>query len=507
VIRGNRLRLTTICAEPSPPVQFTVNIQSVVESVDTDSLKEVVGEHVNLNAQIKNEPPPANAQSLAKLFGGDIVDIDATSDGSVFLIVSRTGDYVVRASVDANGVLNLHAPDVVRFRTGHIPTGVVISGDGKRAYTNNEVDTSVSRLDLEHNNVLKPEIFASEPPAPGTVDNVVRLGKLVFFTGLGVPDDASIFGTQIQNIDTVANRNKASSNGWSSCASCHPDGLSDHVTWIFPAGPRSTIQLDSTFDKDNPLNTRVILWSATRDSNIDFNNNSRGVQGGKGFAGDPPNPAIYDHGILEGVPALDALTTWVQVGVRPLLQPQPAHDAAFTHGRTVFGANCAFCHGGPKWTKSQIFYISNPSFDSDPAMGGKPIDPGITNAGAQIVSLTRPENTFEHVFKYLETVNTFNPANPLEIRGQGATAGQIALGGLGFNVPSLLSIAYHAPYLHNGAAQTIGDVFPLHGLPNGKTIATTLGASDQQDLLLFLNAIDGRTLIFRSEAEDFRDGE
>jgi hypothetical protein len=121
--------------------------------------------------------------------------------------------------------------------------------------------------------------------------------------------------------------------------------------------------------------------------------------------------------------------------------------------------------------------------------------------------LTRNNNTFEKVFKYLENVGTFNAANPLEIRGQGAAAGQLALGGLGFNVPSLLSIAYHAPYLHNGAARAIPDVFPLHLLPNGKTISATLTATEQSDLVVFLNSLDSRTPIFPSEAELFKAGE
>jgi YVTN family beta-propeller protein len=126
VIRGNRLRLTTICAEPAPPVQFTTNIQAVIKSVDTGTLKEVVAEDDNINAQIKTEPVPANpTTSLQHLFGGDIAAIDATLSGSVFLIVSRTNDYVVRATVNAGGLLDIHAPSaVLRFKTGHIPTGV-----------------------------------------------------------------------------------------------------------------------------------------------------------------------------------------------------------------------------------------------------------------------------------------------------------------------------------------------------------------------------------------------
>jgi len=499
LIRDDRLWLPNICAQPEPPVQFTVNIQAVVHSVNTGVLSEVEGERINLNEQLRLEQPP--------LFGGDIVAIDATLDRSVFLIVSRNNDFAVRATLDANNRFDLNAPDIIRFRTGHIPTGVVISYDGTRAYTNNDVDVSVTRIDLQTNTIISPDVSSGTPPAPGTVDHVVLLGKLVFFTGLGVPDDDSIFGTDIRQIDTLANRGKASNNGWSSCGSCHPDGLSDHVTWIFPAGPRSTTPLDATFDKHNPLNTRINLWSALRDGNVDFNNNSRGVQGGIGWAGNPPNPNIYDHGIQEGVPPLDALTTWVQVAVRAPLQPQLSNTAALINGRTVFANACASCHGGPKWTKSQIFYEFNPSFDNDPALGGQPIDPGIANAGAQIISLTRVVDALGPItLKYLENVGTFNSANPIEIRGQGAASGQLALGGLGFNVPALLGIAYHAPYLHNGAAQNLAGVFTLHTLPQfgNQTIADVVGAN-QGDLLLFLNSIDGRTPAFRSQAEDFRD--
>jgi hypothetical protein len=48
-------------------------------------------------------------------------------------------------------------------------------------------------------------------------------------------------------------------------------------------------------------------------------------------------------------------------------------------------------------------------------------------------------------FTYLENVGTFDATDPLEQRGQGALSGQLALGGLGFNVPSLLGVGYHTP--------------------------------------------------------------
>ena len=82
----------------------------------------------------------------------------------------------------------------------------------------------------------------------------------------------------------------------------------------------------------------------------------------------------------------------------------------------------------------------------------------------------------------------------------------MALGADGFSPPSLLSVRYHALYLHRGQAQTLPAVFLLHGLgapPN--TIATLLTVQQQQDLLVFLNALDGTTDQLRSEGDVFRD--
>jgi hypothetical protein len=112
--------------------------------------------------------------------------------------------------------------------------------------------------------------------------------------------------------------------------------------------------------------------------------------------------------------------------------------------------------------------------------------------------------------KYLENVGTFDINNPIEIRDNPAAS--TAFGRNGFNVPSLLSINSHAPYLHRGQAQTLEQVFTLHGLgPGGSTfpptttIQTQLTALQQADLLAFLKSIDGTTVRFRSEGDEFRD--
>ena len=46
LIRGNRLYLPNIGAQPEPPEIFNVNVQALVYAVDTDALAEVAAEHV-----------------------------------------------------------------------------------------------------------------------------------------------------------------------------------------------------------------------------------------------------------------------------------------------------------------------------------------------------------------------------------------------------------------------------------------------------------------------------
>ena len=392
LIRGKRLFLPNIGAQPEPPVQFTVNVQALVHVVNTENKQENAGEHVNLNDQIDLEPAPASpTTSLGKLFGNDFVAIDATPNGRTFFIVSRGGNYVLKVRRPAaGGPLSIGAPNVVRFKTGNIPTGIVLSG--RFAYVNNEVGHSVSILDTNSNgNTIALNVRSSEPPKPGSHEHAVLLGKLVFFTALGVSDNGLV-GQNIRTIDPLLFRGKQSSNAWSTCASCHPAGLSDGVTWIFPDGPRNTLPLDALYSKINgPHDTRINNWSAARDSVTDFNGNSRAVQGGVGFASDPPfsaaapNPAIFDHGFSQGASeALDFETEWAET-VRPFNQPQ-GDPAAIAAGATVFADNCASCHGGAKWTKSQVLYLNNPTLNTAQALGGAVRDPGLTLSANQAVS-------------------------------------------------------------------------------------------------------------------------
>ena len=169
LIRGDRLYLPNIGAGPEPPVRFNVNVQALVHVVDAVAYAEVAEAHVNLNDQIKTETQPDPPEgSLDRLFGNDLVAMDADASGSDFLLVSRGGNYVMRAGLNDAGQLDIGAPDnVVRLQTGNIPTGVAMSSDGQRAYTNNEINTSVSALNLETNTVIDREYLVQRAACAG----------------------------------------------------------------------------------------------------------------------------------------------------------------------------------------------------------------------------------------------------------------------------------------------------------------------------------------------------
>jgi DNA-binding beta-propeller fold protein YncE len=528
LVRGPFVYIPNVGASPEPPVLFNVNVQALVgvldRTTDTESNRTV-----NLNSQVAKETQPADNTSLDRLFLNDIVAIDADKRGRDYLVVSRGGNVVIRASLDADGKLFIGAPGSIhRYQTGNMPTGVVMSRDGKRAYTDNEINTSVTAINLETNAVLAQDIESSAPPAPGSIEHRRLLGKLAFFTALGLPDkldtngDGS-FDIPLRDIIPIQHRGKASNNAWSGCSSCHDDGHSDNVTWIFETGPRQTIPLEGTFAHNDLTDQRILNWSGVRGSNTDFNNNARDIQGGNGFAtdvGGVNNTAlVFNHGPTKGVSdSLDAMSEWVATVRAPIVPSLTAEEDQA--GRALFVTNCASCHGGAKWTKSRTsgLYANNPTFLNNPIgvnffKPELPIDPNLTAAGPQLVKVQRTVNAVTTTLALLDNVGTFSAANPIELRGAAAVAGQstqgfVAFGAAGFNSPSLLGLSLSAPYFHDGSALTLQDVAQRHLLPAvapavPKSIAASLSAAELESLLKFIGSIDNDTPTVQSAADTF----
>jgi hypothetical protein len=189
---------------------------------------------------------------------------------------------------------------------------------------------------------------------------------------------------------------------------------------------------------------RALNWSAVRDEVQDFTRNIRAVSGGAGLIQGIPEGVAGLGQVPDLVPVantgrnadLDAIATYLAVGVRAPISPVNSHTLRVRLGRVVFqAAGCQNCHGGRNWTISTLDYTPPP-------------------APAEIVDA--------QLVRFLCRVGTFDAALfadgvSNEIRANNAANVQ-ARGALGFNVPSLVSVFASAPYLHSGAAPTLDAV-------------------------------------------------
>jgi cytochrome c peroxidase len=95
--------------------------------------------------------------------------------------------------------------------------------------------------------------------------------------------------------------------------------------------------------------------------------------------------------------------------------------------------------------------------------------------------------------------NLFADGKGNEIRANavvaGAGANVQARGALGFNVPSLISVFASAPYLHSGAAPTLGDVLDnvTHRSAGSGGVDMLSDANDRRAVERFLQSIDRST--------------
>jgi mono/diheme cytochrome c family protein len=126
----------------------------------------------------------------------------------------------------------------------------------------------------------------------------------------------------------------------SACASCHPDGREDALTWSTPEGPRQTIMLAGRVEATAPYG-----WIGKHDTLKTYVHNTFTRLGGAGL----------------GERELDALLAYVRAmpGPRPSAwAPRNAAEAKLVdHGRELFFASeqgCAGCHvGGPATDQSR----------------------------------------------------------------------------------------------------------------------------------------------------------
>ena len=500
-IAGDHLYVTSVGASPAAfegTTDFRQNVHGLVHAVALASNVEVPARTVNLSQLVSPLAAP-------KRFVAIPISIDFVAGTELAYIASMTSDAVLRVSFEASPPVAGSPSGASFLETAQMPTGIAISGTD--AYVYNEVSRALTRIDLATQTTPDLSIEAAPQPA-SAAEQEELLGLRFFTTGLG----------------------RWSSNGWVACAACHPNGTTDNVTWVFPAGPRQTVDTATTFDASGSVQ-RILNWTAIFDEVHDFELNTRGVANGVGAIvsdvaldnanridfvgpGGVGNPAnAFNVGSSRAVSLSGAKPEdWdaIEAYIRSIRSPRgDAQGGDAEAGRAVFEmANCQNCHGGALWTLSERYYT--PILDGDlrtltlaeagiDSVGDVRADQlPTTDTSAMSVLQNDANGPPQRHSCVVRDVGTFDADGP---EGRGADEirqnGGNAQGVDGFNVPSLINVGLGAPYLHNGAAETLEELLDPAGdfvdhLRSGNQVFTP-NATDIANLIAFLRTIDDET--------------
>ena len=550
-ISNGRAYIAALNAAPAIPVRFNSNVFSTVYVINL-ATREVVPESAGGTivlakgiTSIIDTAAGVNFSTVkstgARLLMGDIQDVATVPGRDIAYAVSRASDGIQRMSFTASGVSFGSTQNKQMDITGTAgagqgcknPTGMAIKEDGTKAFVHCTVSRRLGVIDLQQQKLVDA-IESAAFPAPSSEEERVQIGKRFYFTGRG--------------------RWSKNGEGWSSCGSCHPDALSDNITWIFGTGPRQTTSQDGSFSHGAAgMKQRIFNWTGVFDEHHDFERNVREVSGGLGAVTKPkagqacgkitdedplnlggnlgkPVKVTNDTEVAGCVlPDWDELDSYVKT-VRPARALRKVDAASVARGRTVFETQgaCIQCHSGAGWTVSRRF--RNPPSEADnvalavqlfnrgvgPAVwtlheGGKQIEPQLAAADPDgrdalgaVVNLPPAQMSC-----VLRNVGTFGIAgdatatNALEVRNAPAAIGASttvrAQGRGGYNVPALYGLSLGAPYLHHGQARTLEELFSDPKFESHRTAAAANFApagQDLADLVNFLRSIDKDTAEF-----------
>lgn len=471
VIKGNYAYVPNTGASPNGPTRFDVNTQALLSVIDMTGRKDTE-QTINMHVAVRDQ------QATPKLFVTQPWAIAAKVREDEAYVVSMASDVVIKVSLDrgtgAARVLNTGASPsrVLQIPTGKNPRGIVINNTDTRAYVMNYISRDVTVVNVERGQDRAVATMESASlPTPGSTEDLIHAGKELYHSSVGEFDGPSPFAPKI--------RGRLSNNGWGSCGSCHPDGLTDNVVWIFATGPRRTISQHQDFDPDDPTQQRTLNWSGIFDEQEDFELNIRGVSGGQGLiVGDdgvtPDNPVANFTPAnggrrqlrIRGFGGWDAIKAYIQFGIRAPIAPVDKDDPDAIAGEQLFRqARCQTCHGGPSWTSSRVTFTPPPA--------------------ASVLSNGQ-------VIGELRKVGTNDPTLKTEVRANATPA----LGPDGYVPPSLLSIsAWPRTFFHNGSADSLEAVMANVTHRSAGTNGTDMLADEgsRRQIIRFLLSIDAAT--------------
>jgi hypothetical protein len=263
---GDRLYITSVCASPKGPVEpglgdaattnnFKTLLHSAVFVVNTRTNLEVPSERVVLTDALQTSYAADDAvtgevtaprDQRMPLIPTEIVVGASDIAGQRQAFVSAMGSsavYAIGFAADGTASIGSQGHRFIDLISA-MPVGLALLSNG-RALVVDDLKPGLFPLDLVAQVAKLPRDTLSrdwskdpETTADELLSAEAREGRRLFSTGL------TAWSFQGQ--------------GWSSCESCHPGGLSDGVTWRFSRGPRRTISLAGTYYRDETTR-RVLL--------------------------------------------------------------------------------------------------------------------------------------------------------------------------------------------------------------------------------------------------------
>jgi len=377
---------------------------------------------------------------------GDVVS------GPRALAFSDDGKYAFVVDADSEDVLVVDATRrieaaLVRPLPGHLPEALVWfrneiyvherNTEDVVAFKVQEGDGDGGGLTITQDGAPVPSLGADPMPAD------LRLGQKMFFSA---------------NSDDVP----TTQNHWVACASCHLEGRSDAVTWLFSQGPR-----DTPSNAGGLLDTGFLFRTADRTQVQDYWKTIDVEQGGDFQPYGSDDAAQHD--------LLDDLAGYVNYAIPTPVPPstdtthQVQGEALATlraQGAALFEeVGCAICHYGPARTDSGQ---GNPTLD----------------LSGPLVSTLTAGGVLLHDVGTCVTSGPWPDVVHDDIDGQPRPA-------CAFDTPALRGLADSAPYLHDGSAASLEDVLPamLQASADAGATPATLSAADQTALVEFLRSL------------------
>jgi YVTN family beta-propeller protein len=556
-INQGRLYVTSVCESPRGPTgpdaapvapgtavsNFKTQVHAAIFVIDLESNHERPEQGLLLTREFDRmfaaRGTPDDASRRLPLIPNDIVFVPdsgiayVTGYGSdaVFRIAYKPDGSLDRVGAATQPFINLKPGGAVA--AGELPIGIAVANASAAhlsfAVALNENSRNLSVISFGTQSVVSV-VPTTDAPAPG-IETARNRGQKFFATGLG--------------------RWSLNGQAWNSCAACHPDGLTDNVTWFFARGPRQTTALDGSYDPRDPGRRRVFNWTGIFDEVHDFELNTRGNSGGVGAIVHTAGPPVVaaDRIIFDGTPPAagqqatatpqaglngstislmpggssvprSVLPDWDEIdayveSVRAPRAPTNLDPYEVIQGRHLFQANgCAGCHGGSQWTIATVFYtpseennaaagLLRTTFYTRPLLFPEALNPPTAGLGTAPLRFDRANPAAnDQINCVLRDVGTFPAMGNQGVAPEGVEIKEtrqdmvtLAQGQTGFNIPSLLGMVTGAPYFHAGAARTLEEAMSETFDRHRRAFAENFQPDDTQlqQLTAFLLSIDETT--------------